>query len=76
MNDSMKFTAQLLLTLALGVVMAVLATYFIGLIAHGLGKYDPDQWPMTGNLISGTVFGLVVGYRIKTLDALLRKQKK
>jgi hypothetical protein len=76
MHDSIKFAVQILLTLALGVVVAAVVTYGAALIAIGFGSFDHNEWPATGNLISGTAFGLVVGYRFSTLNARSRKQKK
>ena len=68
MNDSVKFIVQILLTLAAGIAAAAIVTYAVALVVASFGTLDHNEWPATGNLISGTVFGLVVGYRFSTLN--------
>lgn len=71
MKNLRKFIVELVITIVVALLLSLLAALILGFAAGNagvLGKYFSEI-----NMLTGVIFGLIVGYKLNTL---VRENKK
>ena len=72
MNNKLKFTQELIVTLIIASLFTVVVGFIFVFTALNLGA-DPEWTMQTQRTILGTVWGLYVGYRLHAIIQQYRR---